>query len=540
MRLYPVYWCRNTIKLYWLLTVTFLLVCSSTSFLSAQSLRDINNRIQNGIDRSDTLYVKSEFEKAHQFLSKDTSTQSTLELLRFRYLTSRYNVKFSKIEIDSGLAEYERIHTACSKYGYHELNARVLRRLANGSRSKRQLGKAYEFNQKAISAAQKSNNSLLVGWSLITELDISYNALPWPLQKNDLELLIEKGKTTISYAMKHDLKEIELFGTLYMSKFYIKQNELSKALDLLLAIEDTEDLAVVFSKYEHLCEIAKLQNNKDDYREYAQKFKKYARATNRRFVILNANNYLLDYSMTFGVVDSANHYADRLEADLKVVDTTKYLDFLDVSYTTLARHFEDKNPEKQLKYTALSAAINKVMLQRQREAYIAIERYKSDLESLESSNIALSESQSLVQKNLKRVLIISSGLALLLFFIYHRYRKSKNEAASAVMEKQLLSEKVKQKSIILQTKQRIYLDELVVIKADRNYIEVFTSDKKYLDRSTLTQMIQRLPPNFYQVHRSYVINSNFISSVTASYILLKTGQEIPFSRTFRAKLKHKL
>lgn len=475
--------------------------------------------------------------KADSILSNTIFPKNDLEKLRFKYLKTRYEITYSRIEIDSGLLEYERIQRICEEEGYSSLNANILGRLANGYRSKRQLGKAYEFNQKEIAAARMSQDSLRMGRALITELDIAYNSLPWPLKTEDLDELVIKGQNAIEFAQNNSLDYIVQYGKLYVSKFYIQQREFLKATALLDEISDRESLSVVFSKYEHLCEIAKLRKDEVAYRKYTLLFKKYAYRTNRPFVALNAHNYLLDYMLDFGSEDSIQFYANMLEKDLMVVDTTKYLDFLDITYTTLAKYYANIDTEKQLKYTEYSASINKTIAKRQREAFLAIELYKKNLKQLESQNIALNESQSIIRKNLKLVIGVSIVLLLLLFLIYKRYQKSRGETANMLKEKEILSESVKQKSIELHNKQRIYLDKLIYIKASRNYVDLFSSERNYLDRSTLTDILQKLPPNFIQVHRSYVINTNFIRSVSGASIILKNGVQIPFSRSFKAKLK---
>ncbi|MDT0556527.1 LytR/AlgR family response regulator transcription factor [Patiriisocius hiemis] len=521
-------------------TYSILFLFFIGNILYAQSLLQVNDKIQQGITNRDTLSVNKEINNANKLINSNSFSEVDSELLKFQYLKTFYEIKYSKIEIDSGLKEYERIQEICSKEGYHKLNATILGRIANGYRSKRQLGKAYEFNQKEIKATKKSKDSVLVARALITELDIAYNSLPWPLQNSDLDKLIEKGQIAIKYAQEKSLNDIAQFGKLYVSKFYTNQGGFKEASKLLLGISDSETLSIVFSKYEHLCEIAKLQGNRENYRKYSLRFKKYAYATHRPFVELNANNYLLDYNLKFGISDSTRHYATLLEKNLAIVDTTKYLDFLDVSYNTLAAYYNGKDTQKQLKYTQYSAQVNKTIAERQKEAFMAIELYKQDVESLEFENIALNESKSSIKKNLTIVLVALFGLLLVLFFIYKGYQKSKVETASVVKEKEILSEKVKQKSIELHNKQRIYLKDLLFVKVDGNYVEFFTSEKKILDRSTLTEILKKLPPNFLQVHRSYVINTNYIASISGTTIRLKNGEEIPFSRSFKSKLKNKL
>jgi|GEM_PF-5460751 len=516
---------------------TYLIVLLLGPTIYAQKLSTINDSIQKGIMINDTLFVTKYLNKANEYLVDKDLAEHDFEIILHQYLVNRYRIKYSKISIDEGLLEYQRLQIISEAEGFSELNATLLGRLANGYRSKRQLGKAYEYNQKEIVAATKNKDSLLVARALITELDISYNALPWPLQKEDLDLLVEKGKQAILYANNNKLDHIAQYGTLYVSKFYIKQGAFEKANEILHSIEDEAPLPIVFSKYEHLCEISKLKKDKATYRKHTLAFKNFAYKTKRAFVALNAHNYLLDYALLAEENDSARYYAQLLESNLQEVDTTKYLDFLDVTYTTLARFYEGKDPEKEIHYISLSASVNKTIAKRQREAFIAIEHYKEEVQILASENDSLTEKQSIIKKNLKLVLAILGLVLLLMYLLFRLYKKSKGKVADALKENEIITEKVQLKSLELHNKQRIYLESLKYIKSDRNYVEFYTEEKKYLDRSTLFEISEALPPNFLQVHRSYIINRNFITSISGNSIWLTNNIEIPFSRSYKNKLK---
>jgi DNA-binding LytR/AlgR family response regulator len=76
--------------------------------------------------------------------------------------------------------------------------------------------------------------------------------------------------------------------------------------------------------------------------------------------------------------------------------------------------------------------------------------------------------------------------------------------------------------------------------AERNYLELHCSGKKYLIRSTLQDFIDKLPANmFFQVHRSYAINLKHLTSIEHS-VLRIGNQEIPLGRSFAEPLKEKL
>lgn len=499
-------------------------------------MKAVNSTITEALKINDTSIVSHMFQMGNNFTVRENFNKQNKDHLQFRIRRTRYLLKYSKISIDSALSHYHQIYLVTQPTDHHDVEAQVLDYMATAYRSNGQMDKAFEFNQKEIRAATLSTDSLLVGRSLITELDIVYNSFPWPLPTSDFDELIAKGDHVIAYGKEHGLNTIYLFGKLYVSKFYIEQGKFEEANELLMSISDDEALPITFSKYEHLCEIAKQTQNQENYRKYTLAFKERAYKTKRSFVALNANNYLLDYALLVQNSDSATLYAQRLEENLAVVDTTKYLNFLDVSYTTLANYFKDVDPRKQLQYMSYSAQINKVIVDRQRKAYGAILRYKDEVASLESANTNLTKSNS----NFKRNLLITMGMLLLLLglvvILTKKYRRSKSRETKVIQEKERLEEIVVKTYIEPNNKQRIYLDELKFIKADKNYVEFHTDTKRIIDRNKLSSVMAQLPPNFIQVHRSYVINKNFIKSSTGTHIILMPEIEIPLSRTFKNKL----
>lgn len=88
--------------------------------------------------------------------------------------------------------------------------------------------------------------------------------------------------------------------------------------------------------------------------------------------------------------------------------------------------------------------------------------------------------------------------------------------------------------IILKDKTKIYLNDLMYVKADDHYLDAVTQDgKRHFVRGKLKQILSELPPNFVQCQRSYIVNINFIKSVNQGFITLKNNNEIPVSRSFK-------
>ncbi len=534
---------KPTHKFVWITSFVWRYVClfflSSTS-LSGQEIRSLDDFVLSidSLERANKMEeVTLTYLQGSDWVLSNEVAEDDPVYLDFQLKRTRHLLRFSQIAVDSAIQSYQHLYQTASRSKNYEIETRSLGFLANAYRSKSELGKAFEYNQKEIEAARRSKMNLLYGRALITEMDIAYNSLPSPMEPSDLEELVTKGTEVIRFSEDNELPSVVHFGKLYLSKFYIKQNELIKAEEILFSISDEESLPVTFSKYEHLCEIAKLRNDLKNYRKYTLEFKTRAYKTKRTFVALNAHNYLLDYSLQSGAADSASFYAEKLEQNLSEVDTTKYLDFLDVSYATLADYYKGKDLNKELRYISYSATVNRLISARQKEAFSAIMKYKNEVQELESENSNLAKANSFFKNNLLLSVGILVALAIIAILIFQKYKKKAVEAAEIREEKQHLEESVHKQFIELHNKQRIHLEDLKYIKADRNYVEFYTSEKRYVDRHVLSSVLEELPPNFIQVHRSYVINRNFIKSHSRSTIFLDPDIEIPFSRTFRNRLQ---
>ncbi|MXN91631.1 tetratricopeptide repeat protein [Flavobacterium sp. Sd200] len=99
-------------------------------------------------------------------------------------------------------------------------------------------------------------------------------------------------------------------------------------------------------------------------------------------------------------------------------------------------------------------------------------------------------------------------------------------------------EKVKniviQDYITLKDKTKIYLNDLMYVKAEDHYLHAFSKDgKKHFVRGKLSQLSSELPPNFVKCHRSYIVNTNYIQATNSSTVILKNKEEIPVSRGFK-------
>ncbi|CAM1341503.1 LytR/AlgR family response regulator transcription factor [Tenacibaculum amylolyticum] len=83
------------------------------------------------------------------------------------------------------------------------------------------------------------------------------------------------------------------------------------------------------------------------------------------------------------------------------------------------------------------------------------------------------------------------------------------------------------------TLHKLYLNDILYIESDRNYLTFITFQKKYVLIDTLKSWKTKLPSHFYQVHKSYLINLNHIERIIGNEVYLG-DQNIPIGRTFKS------
>ena len=90
----------------------------------------------------------------------------------------------------------------------------------------------------------------------------------------------------------------------------------------------------------------------------------------------------------------------------------------------------------------------------------------------------------------------------------------------------------------------VKLEDVSYFEAEEKYVLVHTDNGKELIEQSLTKLESKLPPHFIRVHRSYIINTNYIKDFQKYFnsryqITLKNKQRstIVSGRSYNDKLK---
>ncbi|MBA4298533.1 DNA-binding response regulator, LytR/AlgR family [Algoriphagus alkaliphilus] len=77
---------------------------------------------------------------------------------------------------------------------------------------------------------------------------------------------------------------------------------------------------------------------------------------------------------------------------------------------------------------------------------------------------------------------------------------------------------------------KLRFEDIIYLEADANYTQVFTTDKKYIIRSSMKDLQDKLDDKrFARVHKSFLVNLEKIESIQAESIQIE-GKEIPIGR----------
>ena len=89
--------------------------------------------------------------------------------------------------------------------------------------------------------------------------------------------------------------------------------------------------------------------------------------------------------------------------------------------------------------------------------------------------------------------------------------------------------------------QYLKTDEILYLKADNNTTDFYMNDGNVVNAyKTLKTFENILPNNFHRIHKSYIINKNFISRIQfgkSTCSIKRNGHEVPFTKTYITSIK---
>ena len=123
------------------------------------------------------------------------------------------------------------------------------------------------------------------------------------------------------------------------------------------------------------------------------------------------------------------------------------------------------------------------------------------------------------------------------------FQKIKDAKPTAIRAERLESSKDVNQELYINIDRRLIklkFDEILLIMALGDYIDITTIGKKYKVHTTLKKIKEKLPESiFIQIHRSYIINFTKIIDIEDNSVLIEKNV-VPISRSSRPELMRRL
>lgn len=87
---------------------------------------------------------------------------------------------------------------------------------------------------------------------------------------------------------------------------------------------------------------------------------------------------------------------------------------------------------------------------------------------------------------------------------------------------------------------RVNRKELLYLESDKRQVRVVTEKEEYMYYGKLEEAEKELGDDFLRCHRSFLVNLTQIRKYSGEEIVLRSGKEIPISRTYAKEVKRKL
>ena len=128
-------------------------------------------------------------------------------------------------------------------------------------------------------------------------------------------------------------------------------------------------------------------------------------------------------------------------------------------------------------------------------------------------------------------------------FDFARFMRAANKA-KLVLDKQRGDKQDNEEHLIVKNRNLYTILEyssICFVQAQRDYLEVVTKEEIFTLWRKLADLRDELPKTrFMQVHKSYVVNLDFVKSISAKKLIMKGGlNDIPIGDTFKESVRRR-
>ena len=120
----------------------------------------------------------------------------------------------------------------------------------------------------------------------------------------------------------------------------------------------------------------------------------------------------------------------------------------------------------------------------------------------------------------------------------HNSSKNKNEKQDSEDANYILNDTIFIKEG--QTFHKVKFSDIIYLESEHVYVQVHTAERKFLVRTSMQQYLTHFDEKkFIRIHRSYVVNIEYIQSISPEHVMIK-GLELPIGKTYQEELLARL
>jgi two-component system, LytTR family, response regulator LytT len=88
---------------------------------------------------------------------------------------------------------------------------------------------------------------------------------------------------------------------------------------------------------------------------------------------------------------------------------------------------------------------------------------------------------------------------------------------------------------------KLRMKDIVYIEALKDYVNIFTLDNKYVIRSTMKGIQDKLPPGrFARIHRSFIVAVDKVSTIDHAKVILDNNESVPLGGLYKEEFLDKI
>ncbi|MFC4221472.1 LytR/AlgR family response regulator transcription factor [Flagellimonas marina] len=121
-------------------------------------------------------------------------------------------------------------------------------------------------------------------------------------------------------------------------------------------------------------------------------------------------------------------------------------------------------------------------------------------------------------------------------FSFQRFLQAVNKASLKQEQSETTSENQVNEIYVKSSHEhiKVSVNDILAISSDSDYTEIRTEKRKVLSNEPLRHWVDVLgAPQFYQVHKSHIVNTKKIDRISGNLVYLVDGSKIPMGRAYK-------